>query len=249
MGDPVRVLNNRGIQGFREYLGGLRKGAAIDPPLDMLTDPRYSAKIHGIVEVERYDFKSKLEMARNLYERLRILPHSQTDQNVGLWSWISLYYFDQICPKNRIGRRIAGQDSRHILDPDYRLYYRHLLSGPYNVYKLHEGKAPLLFYGPLFVLNSYYRQLACRQAFITNSGVIEAANLLYYDSSIGKPKFGATSKTGKPGTIFRFIDVIQQLDLTYDLYSMSGEEVLDLLPPEFDQWRPPKDLFPGIAKN
>jgi len=41
-----------------------------------------------------------------------------------------------------------------------------------------------------------------------------------------------------PGTLYRFIDVIQQLDLTYDLYSMNGEEILGLLPPEFDRWRP-----------
>jgi hypothetical protein len=40
-----------------------------------------------------------------------------------------------------------------------------------------------------------------------------------------------------PGTLLRFIDIIQQLDLTYDLYSMSGEEILALLPPEFDKWK------------
>jgi len=32
--------------------------------------------------------------------------------------------------------------------------------------------------------------------------------------------------------------VVQQLDLTHDLYSMTGEEVLSLLPSEFDEWRP-----------
>ncbi|MFO7599969.1 MAG: hypothetical protein R6X27_09205 [Candidatus Desulfacyla sp.] len=40
-----------------------------------------------------------------------------------------------------------------------------------------------------------------------------------------------------PGTLYRFIDVVQQLDLTYDLYSMTGEQILQLLPNEFDRWR------------
>jgi hypothetical protein len=31
--------------------------------------------------------------------------------------------------------------------------------------------------------------------------------------------------------------VVQQLDLTYDLYSMTGEQILQLLPGEFDRWR------------
>ena len=41
----------------------------------------------------------------------------------------------------------------------------------------------------------------------------------------------------KAGTVFRFIDVIQQLDLNYDLYSTTGVEVLQLLPAEFDKWK------------
>jgi hypothetical protein len=40
-----------------------------------------------------------------------------------------------------------------------------------------------------------------------------------------------------PGTLLRFINIIQQLDLTYDLYSLGGEEILALLPPEFDKWK------------
>jgi len=44
---------------------------------------------------------------------------------------------------------------------------------------------------------------------------------------------------GHPGTLYRFIDVVQQLGLTYDLYSMTGDQILQLLPSEFDRWRQP----------
>ena len=46
-----------------------------------------------------------------------------------------------------------------------------------------------------------------------------------------------------PGTFYRFIGIIQQLDLNYDLYSMSGNEILDLLPPEFNKWKGQKRLL------
>jgi hypothetical protein len=237
MGDPVRALNEKGIQKFLEYLTELRGGSAREPPVDLLTDKQYSDKTNVNIEVERKIFNNKLDAAKFLYEKFRILPQSQIEQNVGLWSWLSLYYFDQMCPKNKLGRRIPGRDCRHILDLDYRRYYYHLLVGPYNIYTLHGGKAPLLLSGPLYETGKHYLELSARQGFITNKGVIEAANLLYFDTLGGKPKRGAALTARKPGALIRFIDVVQQLDLTYDLYSMTGEEVLSLLPSEFDEWR------------
>jgi hypothetical protein len=51
-----------------------------------------------------------------------------------------------------------------------------------------------------------------------------------------KPKRGPIMNHNAPGSLYRFIDVIQQLDVTYDLYSMSGPEVVSLLPEEFSSW-------------
>jgi hypothetical protein len=33
------------------------------------------------------------------------------------------------------------------------------------------------------------------------------------------------------------VHVLQQLDVTYDVYGMTGQQILDLLPLEFDRWR------------
>jgi hypothetical protein len=238
MGDRARVLNNHGIEKFREYLTGLQDGSKRPPSTELLGSTTFSSEFKGEIEIESLLFNSKLEMAKYLYEKLQVVPPSHVDQNVGLWSWLSLYYFDQICPVNKSGRRIPGRDCRHILDLDYRRYYYHLLVGPYNVYRLHGEKVPLLLSGPLYETRRYYLELSARQGFITNRGIIEAANLLYFDSASGKPKRGPAVTTRKPGALIRFIDVVQQLDLTHDLYSMTGDEVLALLPSEFDEWRP-----------
>lgn len=40
-----------------------------------------------------------------------------------------------------------------------------------------------------------------------------------------------------PGSLRRFIAVLSQLDLTYDLFGVSGKDIVSILPPEFDQWR------------
>jgi hypothetical protein len=238
MADALRVFNERGLQTFRRYLADLRESSAGRPPWEILTDPALAGKFRGDLEVERRSFQDKPGMAKYFGEKFSMLPLSQVESNIGLWSWLSLYYFDQVCPLAPSGRRTPGQDCRHILDLDFRRYYRHLLNGPYNVYRLHGEQAPLLLYGPLDRISDYYEQLSCRQGFVTNRGVIEAANLLYFNPRTGRPKLGPGAKRGKPGTLLRFIDVVQQLDLTHDLYGMTGEEVLFLLPPEFDEWRP-----------
>lgn len=240
MEDLVRTLNERGIQKLMEYLEELRQGSTRQPPTELLIDPSFSSKLPGGIEVENRIFDSKLDLAKYLFEKFRILPQSQIEKNKGLWSWLSLYYFDQLCPKSRSGGRIPGKDYRYILVPDFRYYYRHLLVGPYNIFRLHGERAPLLLYGLLNEMSKHYLELSCRQGFVTNKGIMETANLLYFDAASGRPKRGAAVATRKPGSLFRFIDVVQQLDLTYDLYSMSGEEVLALLPSEFDQWHPYK---------
>lgn len=238
MGTPVRIFHEKGIQKFRGYLADLRLGLIRCPPVELLDDPEYSSKMKGGMEVEKITFAGKREMAKYFFAKTQAFPSFQVDQNVGLWSWLSFYYFDQVCPTGATGQKDPGQDCRYILDLDYRRYYRHLLIGPLNTYRLHGERAPLLFYGPLDRINKFYEELSSRQSFFTNQGVIEAANILYYDPRRKGPKSGAGSVTRKPGTLLRFIDVVQQLELTYDLNSMTGEEVLSLLPSEFDEWFP-----------
>jgi len=51
-------------------------------------------------------------------------------------------------------------------------------------------------------------------------------------------KRGAADSKGKrPGSLRRLITVIDQFSLTYDLYGMNDDEILDLLPSEFERWR------------
>lgn len=237
MGDFVRILNDEGIRKFRQYLADVRAGSTIDPPQEILTDAWCSAKLPINIEIEERTFVSRLEVAKYLYENLRPLGHSKIEQNIGIWSWLSLYYFSQICPTNKAGRRYPGLDYRYILDTDFRYYYRHNLLGSYIIYLLHGENVPLLLYNPLSQTSKFHLELACRQGFITNKGISEAANLLYFDDKYGKPKRGAAVTSRRPGTLFRFVDVVQQLDLNYDLYSMTGEEVLKLLPSEFNGWK------------
>jgi hypothetical protein len=235
----LRVFNETGIDAFQQYLANLRKNPATAPPEYLLTDPETSYDIDTTISIERYPFNNRLELARYLDDILSPLAIDDPETDRKLWSWLSLFFFDQVCPIEKTGLRKPGRDYRHILEPGYPYGHRHLLAGAYlvyTVYGLGDKLSRLLLWTPLHVESQSHHQLAVRQTLITNRGVLEAAHLMYFNESGNRPKRGVLGNKKTPGTLLRFIDVVQQLDMTYDLYSMSGREILKLLPPEFNRW-------------
>jgi len=118
----------------------------------------------------------------------------------------------------------------------------------YRLFTLHHQNARLLLHPPVHQHGAFIYDLGFRRDLITNKGLIEAIDLLYWDPKRHRPKRGATTPT-RPGNLRRLIAVIQQLDFNYDLYGMRAREILQLLPPEFDAWRPPPLLTRGEARE
>ncbi len=236
----IRKFTDEGIEQFRNYLAELREGSTSPPPFHILKDPVTSVPINGDGQIESRNFRTRLDLARYLDDILEAVESDSIETDVHLWSWLSLFYFDQACPPQKDGVRKPGRDYRHILEPGYPNGHRHLLCGPYmvySVYELGENLSKLLLCTSIPIENKFHHELAGRQSLITNRGTLEAVHSLYYEEATDKPKRGAQVKKPAPGSFYRFIGIIQQLDLNYDLYSMSGNEILDFLPPEFNKWK------------
>ena len=234
--EPVQRLTQLGIERFREYLRQLAEGGTAEPPTALLADGEASEPLVPVLFVENRVFATRLEAARYLAEVFSGI--SGLEEDVGLWSWLSLFYFDQVCPDRDDGTRSPGRDYRHILEPGYRHGHRHLLGGAFLVYRLHGEDALLLLSTRLYHENTFHHELASRQAFVSNRSIIQAVNLLYFDQETRRPKRGAQDPKRTPGTLRRFVDVVQQLEINYDLYSMSAEAIIELLPEEFAEWKP-----------
>lgn len=237
----LRKLTDQGVERLRAYLRELAAGSDAGPPLDLLTAPGVSSRFREGVEIEPRRFANRLELARYLdlvFEAVPERPDALAD-DVGLWAWLSLFHFDQVCPVNARGRRKPGREYRHIPEPGYPYGHRHLIMGPYLVYTVHgwgDALSRLPLHGPLSVENNFHHEICSRQSLVTNRGVMEALHILYFDEAHARPKRGPIANKKAPGSLNRFIDVVQQLDVTYDLYSMSGAEIAGLLPPEFARW-------------
>ncbi len=58
---------------------------------------------------------------------------------------------------------------------------------------------------------------------------------MYWDEDTENLKRGAAGIGG--GSARRLVRIIRQYQMTYDLNSMDGKEIVELLPAEFYKWR------------
>ncbi len=225
----VRKLNELGVGEFLRYIEELSVGSVDPPPTDLLTDKVTSEPLEGSAEVELQKFSNKLVAAEYLGKQLAQVPRAELDHNIRLWTWLSLFYFDQVCPPGADRRRVPGAAVRHVLSDHAYRYYRHLLAGPHRLFQVHGSNARIFLCGPLHTHGEFSEQLASRMERISNRSLIEAVDQLYFDSSAdggGAPKRGAATNKPRPGTLRRLITVLDQLDLTYDLYAMTPQQIL-----------------------
>lgn len=242
----LRSLNAKGIEEFRGFLQQIRDGAEFRANPAVLYIDDYSPRLARTVEIEPRTFANKYAAAEYLTAALGALPATADD--AGLWSWLALFYFDQLSPVDGDGKRRPREDYHYIPSSDGWQRDRHLLAGPYKLFAMHRENSRLLLHPPVHQHGAFIYDLGFRRDLITNRGLIEAIDLLYWDSKRNRPKRGATT-TSRAGNLRRLITVVQQLDFNYDLYGMSAAEILRLLPPEFDAWRPAPLLGGASARD
>ncbi len=246
MSDPVRRLSLAGRVSFSEYIDALRLDGTLPPPLDLLTDATKSAEAGFPATVEREPlgrkFETRLEFGRYLVDRLA--PQNRVDLSfdIGLWAWLALYYFDQLCPSSD-GRRKAEETPRYILPErfQYTRYYRHLVRGPWLTCAIHGEASRVLLIPirrsehPLASVGEIYAQVAGRQGVFRSKEVVAAVDRLYFDEGSGRPRSGAGgSEAGSPR---RLSKVLKQFELTFDLESEEPNLITSILPQEFSRWR------------
>jgi hypothetical protein len=231
----LRKLNARGIAEFRRHLRDIRAGGEFHSNPALLYVDDFSEAVVPRIEIAARKFAKKFEAATYLTDVLRPIETPAITSDVGLWSWLALFYFDQLSPVGGDGKRRPREDYHYIPDHEGRRGH-HLLAGAYRLFRMHGENARVLLHTPLHQHGRFVFDLGYRRDFVTNRGLVHAIDLLYWNARTRRPKRGAAGD--RPGSLRRLITVLQQLELNYDLYGMSAHEILSLLPPEFDVWRP-----------
>ena len=233
----LRIFSEQGIKKFQEYIQELKDNSQTSR-LDLNVEPHSIEFQPGVDIGETRVFPTRMELGRYLSESFTKAGINRADV-IGkreLWTWIAYLWFDQLCPVlNKV--RNVRETARYICTSDYRNYYRHYIAASYDIYSLHGNKNSRLFlYSPLYVHNDFIEQIASRQYIISNRSLVDVAHRLYWDAHSNSPKRGSQTRN-KPGNHRRFVRMVGQLELTYDIYSMTPDEILNLLPEEFAGWK------------
>lgn len=233
----IRKFNEEGLNEFERIIGELRSGVIKSVPEDLLYNDHYSEVSEPVVNVENVDFKNKKELVPYLVSSLHLGNNKHLYFDKGMWSWLSALFFDNICPADGNGNRKINETAFYILrDPkNYTKYYRHLLAYPCRLYSELGESSKIFLIGSFSKRGEITEQFGAYQEIALNKGILDAANLLYWDEAVKNLKRGAAGKGA--GSARRLVRIIRQYQMTYDLNSMTGEEIASLLPDEFQKWR------------
>ena len=201
----------------------------------ILKDKKFSIYVEPEITVDRQNFATRFAVGEYFYGLLHPKDMAPLILEVESWAWLTALHFDLLCP---IGST-PGDHARWIpAVGNFRQYYRHLLAGPYLIYRAHRDeptRAMALLANAPRQPGEIAEQLASRQELVTNPTVMEVATRLYINPTTKKPKPNAAGKG--PGSARRLVTVLSQLDLTWDLWYLGPRQLLDLLPSEFDAFR------------
>jgi hypothetical protein len=235
-------FNDVGLRRIHEFLDALGADPALAVPTGLLMDPACVVAVAPAVDVEASNFENRMQAATYLDHLLSGVTSCDVSRDAGLWAWLTLFFFDEVCPADGHGRRKVGARARYVPEfTDFRKYYRHLLAGPYRIFRAHRDapeRALSMLRGPLDKPGEITEQIASRQELVTNPIAVEAVTKLYIQPESLRPRRGAAGRG--PGSVRRLADVLNQFDLTWDLNSIQVTTLVDMLPHEFDRFQPSK---------
>jgi hypothetical protein len=236
----LRRFNDAGLHAFSLWL--IQRDGS-NPPLGMLDDEALTGPLGAGdgVEIEIKPFARKYDLGVHILAALGPKWEQALDDS-GLLAWLSLAFY-QSTMVNAAGKPYLGQPSRHLVAVDnqwksYTHSHRHLVRSA-GFFTGHFGEAARVFLaGHPSEHSKIEEQIGSRktEGLPFSKPVAEALNALYYDPATGKIRRGAAGNRG--GGIERFVRVIRQLDLTFDVQSQNAEALLKLMPNEFARFAP-----------
>ncbi len=248
-GIEVRSFNEAGIKAFQDYLKCIRDGQHGPNVIDLLDDASLlsNENKYRSVTVESRRFTSRREAADYFHNKFKNVSAESLRKDAGLWTWLSLFYFDQVCP-DVDGRKTVRNDYTYIFMPDQsRYFYRHLLFVAWYAKHVSPVHNRLFLDTTLHQLDKFTQDVLKRLYLTRIDCIFEVLDRLYWDRDLNRPRRGVNSprKVVAGDLVHRFPTRIRQLEKTYDLLSLTASQLIDLLGEEFASFDSQADHFKG----
>lgn len=242
-------MTDEGKSKFIDYLDRIRTQKSVQFPTQLLGPSAFAEEVGGDTSMlDNLDLSDKLQTAKGLSSIVERLELASAERDWGFWTWCSAYLFDRLCKRGSQNQYKPGEISIWVADPqNYQRYYRHYLASIWQVYAAHsdkESELGVLLSGPVNTPGELWAQIAATQTLITNRSMIDAVYQLYWDEESGARKRGAGGESPR-----RLTQVLKQFEKTYDFFAMSGEQIVRMLPAEFDRFKRSNMVAGNMASN
>lgn len=230
----LRRFTPEGIQAFREFLSECRRRPETELPIDLLEHRTWTEVVTPDCQVAVNYFETKIEVAQYLHSALAPLAIEAVSKDAGLWSWLSMLYFDSLCSVDG-GSYVVRSDYYYVFEPNAaRYWYRHLLFVSWRVLQLAPKHNRLFLNSRLSMLDQVTERVMSRLFLTRIPCMFDLLDRLYWDDSQSRPRKGITDMRERPGNLRHRLPIrIRQLEKTYDLMSLTADQLLELLGEEF----------------
>ena len=232
-GARIRRFTGDGLRRASDFLAFMRDNprANREPPQELLFGDRYSRRILENVNVDRRPFKTRREVGEYLSPKFRSIRPLVSD-HAGLWSWLGIYFFaDTVQVADGVLKLSPVDETFVFADSNDRHAYRHYLRGSWRLYEAHGESVAYLLDQDLTSFGDIAERVFGSVRIFNSAGVIQLILRLYTRGSQQKRGFGR-----RPGGLRHLIRVLDQLERTYDVYGMSPDALIRILPEEFRRW-------------
>ena len=235
-GTQVRRLTDDGLRRAREFLAYMREhpGANREPPRELLFGEHYSRLFRESLRVERRAFQTRREAAEYFEPKLATIRHLVTD-DARLWSWLGMFYFADTVRVENGQVRLSPLDETFVVHREdsrsYMLRFRHYLWGTWRLYETHGESVAFLLDQNLTAFGDIFQRTFGAIRIFNSDGIIQLVLRLYTHDTRQKRGFGHA-----PGGLRHLLRVLDQLERTYDVYGMSPDALIKVLPEEFRHW-------------
>lgn len=219
----MKVLSEQALEKFKDWL--LENQKTTNPFPDFLSDDSEGVSLNVKLtnDIKKCNSLAKLGpllfefINKNKFEIEKVKPEL-------FWASLSLHLKDLILPK---GYKVL--EYRRYVFSDGRNIYKHLIYSSYLVYKSFGEDGQVILQKYNHTHETFADKFLGRKDSYQSSDMFELVKKLYLN---GKNK--SLCSTDKKGNLNRLMKYIRQISVNYNLSGMSIDEVIELLPPQFD---------------
>ena len=233
---PARELTATGIERAQRFLAGVRARPAgpWTPPRELLFGNRNSRPLSNAPALAQRRFATRREVGAYLSPRLRPIRHQIVDR-ASFWSWLGIFYFEGTLRVVDGAARLSPLDETFVIDPgdpgSRRVMSRHYLRAAWRLFEAHGEEAAFLLDQAPAARGAIANRVLISQRIFNSTGLVPLILRLYTRNGRLKPGFQYRS-----GGLEHLGRVLDQLERTHDVYHMSPDAVIRILPADFDPW-------------